>query len=595
MPESEVGGMSLSFAELQRVQRSFDEIGSLGPMQERTILRLVSKLGARVIPLCLRSLKKSDADARRAQWACSLLAHLAEAEEHRERVLKALEAMVKEPEVDGPVKLRILALLGELGSEAREWDKGSAVEERSVRELALLLATAPGVAQAGDIVATRFAGKEMLALVETLCTKEPRRVTRLLDELLLRNDIAEHCRRELKRIRAPLRARDQHTVSAPPPGGQPVATVTAGQHASGRRVVVASRKLVRRASRQYRAVCLIVGPDGTLIDGMYRDDFPLGGVEEAILGPLRSQGYQLETRSRGEAFDVIVRAARAARQLGKKLPRAFYLGRDLLGIHDQHAVHLVADDDSEILLDRARELLTAGQAARARPLFERYVAQVPSSPDGSAGLAMCLLALGDASAARPHLRRAAWLEPQNPNHHWNLSAIAHREGRAGGCYLALMDYLDLCGEFDEAPGNTAERRATAERFVAEYERITRLEYPGVDPVEVARADELLFRARQRMETGQYEEVITVLEQALVLVPEHYPALTCLGLALGESGRLDEAEHHLSHALTVRPGFTPAIHALERVRQPAAMPPKRAKTKKRRSSGEMSGVEEGRIR
>src|SRR5690606_367804 len=133
------------------------------------------------------------------------------------------------------------------------------------------------------------------------------------------------------------------------------------------------------------------------------------------------------------AAALVIRTAQAARHLGRALPRAFYLGRDLFGIYDQHAAGAAPDDDLGVLLDRANALMAAGQPQRARPLFERVVAQAPSSAEGCASLPMCLLALDAPAAARSHLRRAAWLDAGNPNHHWNLAAIDHRQGRLGGC------------------------------------------------------------------------------------------------------------------------------------------------------------------
>jgi Flp pilus assembly protein TadD len=559
---------------------------------------MVRELGVTVIPLCVRILEATPPDDARARWACALLGHLAEVAQHRTRVVKAVEAFLRTSALGDPVKLHALALLGDLGCPVpggTRLDDASAAQEHSERELTTMLTTAPEVAHAGDMLVTRLATQEMLALVDRLSAKEPRRALRLLDELLLRNDIDDSCRRELKRIRAPLRDRRSSRTAgawaAPPPGGQPVATAALGRHAGGRRIVVASRKLVRDPSR-YRALCLLIDPDDTLIDGMYRNDFTVDGVERDLLRPLRNQGYRFETASGQDAALLVIRTAQAARQLGRALPRAFYLGRDLFAIYNEHAAGVAPEDNLNVLLDRANALVAAGQPQRARPLFERFVAQAPSNPDGCAGLSMCLLALGDLATARSHLRRAAWLDAGNPNHHWNLAAIDHRQGRLGGCYLALVDYLDLGGEFDEAPGDSDQRRATAVRFVAEYERIARVEYPGADPGDVAQADELVVRARQRIEAGRPADAMAPLEQAVTLVPDHYPALACLGMAFGECNQLADARRCLDRALALRPGLPQALEALQRIEGLASMRPRRTRQRRRRSAKQTSGVETG---
>jgi tetratricopeptide (TPR) repeat protein len=597
MPSPGKGGAASSFLLLQRVRQSFESAGLLDLRQRRAAFRMARELGATVIPLCVRALETAPLDDARARWACALLGHLAEVELHRPRVVKAVETLVRTSRLGDPVKLHALALLGDLGCPAPGGTRlgdASAAQERSERELIAMLTTAPEVAHAGDMLVTRLDTQEMLALVDRLSAKEPRRALRLLDELLLRNDIDDSSRRELKRIRAPLRDRQSSRTagaSTAPPGGQPVATAALGRHAGGRRIVVASRKLVRDPSR-YRALCLLIDADGTLMDGMYRDDFTVDGVERDVLRPLRNQGYRFETASGHDAALLVIRTAQAARLLGRSLPRAFYLGRDLFAIYDEHAAGVAPEDDLNVLLDRANALLSAGQPQRARPLFERFVAQAPSNPDGCAALSMCLLALNDLATARSHLRRAAWLDAGNPNHHWNLAAIDHRQGRLGGCYLALTDYLDLGGEFDEAPGDSDQRRATAMRFVAEYERIARVEYPGADPGDVAQADELLARGRQRLEAGRPADAMAALEQAVTLVPDHYLALVCLGMALGECNQLAEARRCLDRALALRPGLPQALEALQRIEGLASMRPRRTRQKRRRSAKQTSGVEKG---
>jgi tetratricopeptide (TPR) repeat protein len=505
-----------------------------------------------------------------------LLSQVAEVAAHRGSVISALEALLREPTLRDPVRRHLASLLGDLGgggeaARVTRFELGGGVE-LSADDFASLLSAAPDIAQAADLLVSNVAVPEMFDLLDALCAQQPGRVIWLLNEILLRNDIDERCRRELKRLRAPLRDRHKPSARTRPPGLQSVATASLGRHANGRFVVIASRHIGHKNQRRHRAVCLFIAPDGTVSHGTYREDFPRGHVERELVASLRDQGYRWETVAVADAGYIVIRAAQTTRQLGRTIPREFYLGRDLLDIYDEHVTGLDSDDDRGALLDRAFELLTAEQPDRARPLFERFVAQAPNSPEGCAGMAMCLLALGDQRRARPHLRRALWLEPDNPNHHWNLSAIAHSQGRPGECYLQLLDYLTLCQGFDQAPGDASQRRVQAERFVSEYERIARVEFPGVDPIDVAQADELVCHARHHLHAHHYPEAIAVLEQAVSACPNHYPALAYLSIACAEGRRLDEAGDYLARATALRPGFAMVREARQRLTRLAAPAP-----------------------
>lgn len=573
------GEVSESFMKLQRLRRSFDEVDSLGRLEIQNLKHLAQELGAACVRLCVRELGQS---SQRSRWASALLEHLAQHDPYRVRVLDALRGLALEAAPSDPARMRASSLLVSLGERLPpgiSLDHASASTEHSMADLAERLGTAAGVAWAGDLLVTRLPPHEMLGYLEGLCERQPAAAYALLSELLLRDDLDDAGRRAIKRLRA---ARDQREHVCGPLRRRPVATVSVGRHASGKRALVAWRKRDpgadhlppgvapngRRGRRgsAYRVLCLIADADGSLQDGLYRDDMARGGAEHEVLEPLRKQGYQFETMSRVDAVRLVVRAARLAWHAERGLPRAFYLGRDLLDIYDQHTIGLAPPDDLPALLERARALLADQDAERARPLFERYVAQNPDDADGRAGLSMCLLELGDDRGALTHLHRAAWLQPDNPNHHWNLAAIAHRQGRLGGCYLALNDYLAHSGEDDDAPGNARARRALAERFVAEYQRIATLEYPTADPDDVADVDEIVLRAWRCVRARECEQALGALLHALERVPEHYPALSCLGIACIELGRLDQAREHLTRALSLRPGFPLAVRALERVEE-----------------------------
>jgi tetratricopeptide (TPR) repeat protein len=236
-----------------------------------------------------------------------------------------------------------------------------------------------------------------------------------------------------------------------------------------------------------RLMCLLVSAEGVLLDGHYAEDMTTGAIERQFVDPLAEQGFDLAACGLDAARGFTIQSARIAIQHGRGLPRAFYVGRDLIGVRDEHlegTPRARAEVDLAALLERAIDLLAAREPAQACPLLERYVAEAPDDPEGHAQLGVCQLGLGDPAAALHHLGRAAWLDPDQAIYQWNIAAASHAAGRRGACYLALVAYLD--GD-DHTPG-ASERRATAARFIGEYERLAGLEHPDTSPSSLAQAD-----------------------------------------------------------------------------------------------------------
>lgn len=554
--------VSLSFDRLRQLARSFEHAGTQDaapdPRRERHALVLADELGATALPLCLREL--ASADERRACWARLLLAHLGSVPAHRPRVLAGLRDLARRNDAGG---LRAMALRAELEPPAAP--PVSPVD--ALREQIAGLASPADVALAAHRLVIDLDEADMLDLLDALSDSDPRRALLLTDELLLRNDLGERCRVALRRVHAPLDDR-RHTLGAhwpprPRAGRSPAITVRLGRHESGRMVLIASRAVPGSRPRRLRVLGALLAQDGTLRDGLHGDDFTQARLERELLAPLRRSGYVLADSSAPKAAALLRKAAQASLRLGRLLPQAFYLGRDVLGLYDEHTTGLRTRGGPAAMLDRAMDLLDGGHVRRARPILERYVAQVPENAEGFAALARCLIELGEHDRARAGLLRAIWLDPDNPSHHWNLAAVAHAQGRDGGCYLALIDYLILVGEhgFDQATGACEQRRELARRFVSEYQRVARLEHPAVEPDEVAQADDLLHRARLRLHKARWEEAIPMLEQAVVLVPSHYPSWAHLGIAQSECQRLDQARQCLHQALALRPSYPLAVAAM----------------------------------
>ncbi len=623
MVTSGTGGVSFALVKLQHLVQSFHSIGAGAEPSEETVrkaLRLVVQLGATALPLCVRELGAGD--GRRARWAELLLAHLGARPELHERVVTALRELAGRGAAPEAKRARsVLADLGEelaglaAGSDADHDGAGQGADPPGADQLgrapglqgaaerdpdAEALRVALGglhsqaeVALAADRMLAELDAEVLVALVDELAESDPERALWLSDELLLRNDLSAHTRQALRRVRAPLglaghaaspRASSNDNAGGPGQGrASLLAAVLLGRHASGRTVVIASRPCAARTGerpQRVRVMAMLLTADGALSDGLYSDAFAARRLDRELLGPLRRRGYRFATATITQAAELVREAARSTMCLGRPLPRAFYLGRDLLGMYDEHVAGLRASDHDGPLLERGLQLLFEGNPGRARPVLERYVRRVGDSAEGRAALARCLTALGALEPARTQLVQAIALDPDNPLHHWNLSAIAHRQNRAGGCYLALLDYLDLVGEgaFDAGAGACDARLETAHAFVLEYERLAQIEYPEAMPAAVARAEDLVHKARQRLVEAKLDAAVALLEQAVAMVPGYHPAWLQLGTVFEQCACLEDAERCLRRALALRPGdpaASRALAALERKRKTAARAAARA--------------------
>ncbi|HTM20492.1 MAG TPA: tetratricopeptide repeat protein, partial [Kofleriaceae bacterium] len=380
------------------------------------------------------------------------------------------------------------------------------------------------------------------------------RARALVDELVVRDALAERFRGELGRILAPL-GDATAAAEAAPAGRQPPLAV---ERADGGWVVVAREPRAGMRPLRWRTLWVCVDADGLVEGADYADELT-GRAVDRLLAHIEREAAPLAVLAAEQAAARVAAAARATLAAGRHLPRGYYLGRDLLGLRDEHTGgRRPAIDHSERLLARAVDLCADGEAERARPLLDRYVATRPDDPEGASDLGLCLLSLGDAESARGHLARAVALEPGNPLHHWNLAAACHRAGRLGGCYLALRAFLARATREEDG-----EHRRLAESFVAEYERFARLDFAGAAPSSLARADEHLHAGRAHLGAGEVDAGLASLQRAVRLVPAHHVAWTELGLALAES-RPTRARRCIGRALAARPDYEPARQAEQRL-------------------------------
>ncbi len=476
--------VTFSLIKLQRLRAGFDDLHDGRPRtvtMERTLVRLARQLGATAIPTCLRELCSPIDD--RSRWAYALLGSIGEIVSHRERVIADLGRLCATTIAD-MAKLRAMSLLNELGAPelpSAELSDPDAARARSLHDLAACLINPAEIARAADLLVDQLEPGELCEFIEDLSASEDARTAALATELLLRDDLDEKTRAEIRRLSSPVLYR----AGRPRPQRPRTASAHVGFHADGRRIVVTQARRAASRPLRWRLWCALISPEGVLMDCHYVDELTPSEIEREVTSPLVEEGFALEPADPTAARDIVAQAARAARVMKPRLPRSYFVGRDMLGLTDEHlgsARSRQRGGDLAALLARATDLLSAGDTSAARPLVERYVAAVPDDPEGLAALGACALALGEPDLARGCLERAVWLDPEEPRYLWNLAAAAHRCGHRGACYIALTRYLAV------AVAEEAEQLRVAQSFITEYDRLARLHHPGQDPLAVARAD-----------------------------------------------------------------------------------------------------------
>jgi len=283
-----------AFGKLQRIAHSFavPPVSGAGDAE----LRWAAELGATVVPLCLRHLiAGNDADdsvevAGRRRWASALLTSAATTA--RVRVITALRELAASHAGDAgdpsdDAKVAALSLLAELGvaaSPARFADP-RAIQRRSIEQLASYLDGPDEIASAGELLVTRLPADEIVDLLEGLAVTAPERAARLIAELVVRLDLDEHTRSELRRLGAA-----QRVTGVPGPASSPSrprAQVSLLRTGDGRVVVTACR----RAGDRWRSIAVLIDADGTLADVMYRaDDGGPEVVAREVVAPLTLEG-----------------------------------------------------------------------------------------------------------------------------------------------------------------------------------------------------------------------------------------------------------------------------------------------------------------
>ena len=183
-----------------------------------------------------------------------------------------------------------------------------------------------------------------------------------------------------------------------------------------------------------------------------------------------------------------------------------------------------------------------GEHAAARGAFARAIRLTPDGAVAHRGMGLVLLGLGNAEEALRHLDRAAELEPRDLTAQAGLAQAHMRLGRPERAREALQRSGDLqrINAFDD-PVYGAQvfmRSVSSSRAFA--------------------------RAQAAIRIGAYAQAIDDLQAVLQARPEDASAHYWLGVAYGESGRVEPATSHLSRAVELAPGMVDARLRLARL-------------------------------
>ena len=544
-----------SFNNLRTIVVSFEQVATgveLGPADRRRLVRVVLSLGAVVVPLLSRKLRASE--EREASWAYYLLACLG-----GERAADVARKLALDGTASDDQKALALALLSELGAElpaAVVLADPEGLRQASVRDLVASLRDPTDVARAAALIVEQVEPDELVAFMADLAQAGGSSIAPLVEELLLRDDVPPSVRIDLAELLRELGAPSTSPTPQPPPGF----AVAVGERADGTRVVLAAGRRERRSVPRLRTLEIEIDPTGCLQTARYVHDAPPRAGLRRLAKKAERSGFVVSHAPRARAAQLVGAAARSCRRAGTRLPPDFYLGRDLVGLYDEHVSGRRRSRAND--LDAGVEHLARGHTRRARTRLERYVAAHPEDPEGRTQLGECLFDLGETDAGIRHFAAAARLASDDPLAYWNLAHAAKRADKPGACYLALIEYLRAR---DRRHG-AKERARDARDYMKVFEDLIRHEHPTVTPQLFARGEELFDRACEHVEAQRFDDAVTTFEAVLKLVPSHYAAWGNLAVAYLGLGRHDDAERCLEKALELRPDYEPARHNLHALRQ-----------------------------
>jgi tetratricopeptide (TPR) repeat protein len=464
------GQISFTFFELRQLMASFEEHveGTARSAQHKdAIYHLVDHIGGLAVPTLLRQLFVGSGSAH---WATELLIRLADSDARCQRIANLLLSDLQTGTLPESCRFAVAELLGYL-DEPVPWPEFVSAEDsaqHSLCDLASCIDSPAELARAADTLLADLPVSEVVEFVEDFACQEPGIALLLIDELLVRDSLGERTRASLRQLAASaaLESRSISLPTMPLKAASSRPGLRLAKHASGRSALIAYASSAAHGPRRYRALSLLVDASGVLQDCEYLEQVPHSMVESLLLQPLAEAGYELSPVAPGALKQHAIAATQFRLRSGKAIPRGYYLGRDLMGLQDEHLPTRSASakqkTDDAALLARGTELLSRGRAKIARDLLLLYTKGHPEDSEALATLGSCLVRTGETKAARDYLDRAAKLAPEVGRYHWNRAALAHQEGRIGECFLALQDYLGCSASGD------ASQRSVARELVLSY-------------------------------------------------------------------------------------------------------------------------------
>lgn len=223
--------------------------------------------------------------------------------------------------------------------------------------------------------------------------------------------------------------------------------------------------------------------------------------------------------------------------------------------------------DPELPRVRARlaeAFASTGRLERARQLYMRELRADPGDTETLLDLGELLIKMHRFDEASEKLRRVLELEPDNADAHWCLADLADRRDNVADALIEFDVVLRLDAEYPGARRRLAGlllRRAREEDLprandLLRLEKRAALTRPDdFDLQDVSELCSLLLDA------GMARDAVGVLREALKRFENDADLHHLLGVALLESGRVEQGIDFTRQALVFNPRFVPAMHNL----------------------------------
>jgi len=241
--------------------------------------------------------------------------------------------------------------------------------------------------------------------------------------------------------------------------------------------------------------------------------------------------------------------------LGENVSRLESLAADYCGC--RHAVGVASGTDALLLGLRA---LGVGRGDAVITSQQKAGAATELSARANA-----LLAAGDAKGAAHMLEEALRLKPEDEDLHYNLGIAYVRSGDITNAEHHYHEALRLLPDYPEVHNNLGNLLLRAGRLVEAEEQFT--EAIRLMP-ELSTAHNNLGTVRQRQ--NRMPEAIACFRKAVEYNTNYWQAHYNLAIASLSQGSKEEGLHELQTVLRLKPDYTPAQNALDKI---LANPPK----------------------